>query len=250
MKRNQKFNVHFYPNKKKTRNQQVQLYIRVVIDLKRAEIATTHYIPISAWNSNNRKVKNTYSEAVFLNAYIDKVINEISQLFIKGISQGEEVTSKGIKNKFLGIDTSIPIHKTILEAFEHHNKKMEEQVKTGQVVKKTHQRYKITRNKVKAFMKHQYKIDNIPLPEMRLRFVTEFEHYLLTKDNLQSNTAHKYIKNLKKIMNMSVGLDWIPSNPFNQFRCSYTNPKREILTQEEVDIPTPYSRLAKSISCN
>lgn len=28
-------------------------------------------------------------------------------------------------------------------------------------------------------MQHQYKKGNIPLPEMRLRFVTEFEHYLL-----------------------------------------------------------------------
>src|SRR5690554_8103185 len=37
-------------------------------------------------------------------------------------------------------------------------------------------------------------------------------------------------------MNMAVGLDWIPSNPFNNFRCSYTAPKREVLTQEELDI--------------
>lgn len=46
-------------------------------------------------------------------------------------------------------------------------------------------------------------------------------------------------------MNMSVGLDWIPSNPFNNFRCSYTAPDREVLTQEELDtirfkdIPNP-----------
>ena len=76
----------------------------------------------------------------------------------------------------------------------------------------------------------------MPLPEMRLRFVTEFEHYLLTIDKLQSNTAHKYIKNLKKIMNMAVGLDWIPSNPFNQFKCSYSNPEREILNQDEINL--------------
>src|SRR5690606_482583 len=101
---------------------------------------------------------------------------------------------------------------------------------------KTYTRYIITKNKVVAFMQHQYKKGNMPLPEMRLRFVTEFEHYLLTVDKLQSNTAHKYIKNLKKIMNMAVGLDWIPSNPFNQFKCSYTNPEREILNQDAITI--------------
>jgi site-specific recombinase XerD len=64
--------------------------------------------------------------------------------------------------------------------------------------------------------------------------VSEFEHFLLTQHKLQNNTAHKYIKNLKKIMNMAVGLDWIPSNPFNQFKCSYHSPEREVLTPDEL----------------
>src|SRR5690554_8059370 len=36
-------------------------------------------------------------------------------------------------------------------------------------------------------------------------------------------------------MNIAIGLDWIPSNPFNNFRCTYIAPKREVLTQEEID---------------
>lgn len=234
MKRNQKFNVQFYLNKQKTRNEELQLYIRVVVDLKRAEIATSHYIPLSAWNQKVRKVKTTYPKALYLNAYIDKVINDITQLFIEEVSQGKTVSSQQLKNKYLGVE-KVVTHKTILEAFDYHNTKMEEQVKIGKVVKKTHERYIITKNKVEAFMQHQYKLKDMQLPEIRLRFVTEFEHYLLTEQNLQSNTAHKYIKNLKKIMNLAVGLDWIPSNPFNNFRCSYTAPEREVLTQEELD---------------
>jgi hypothetical protein len=31
-------------------------------------------------------------------------------------------------------------------------------------------------------MQYQYKVDDMPLPDLRLRFVTEFEHYLLTED--------------------------------------------------------------------
>jgi len=234
MSRNQKFNVHFYLNKKKAKKDNVQLYIRIVVDLKRAEIATTHYIPTSAWNEKQRKVKPSYSKAIFLNAYIDKVINDINQIFIQEASQGNTITSKDIKNKYLGIDEK-PTQKTILDALDYHNTRMEEKVKIGQTAKKTHTRYVITKKKVEAFLKHQYKIKDIPLSELRLRFATEFEHYLLTQDNLHSNTVHKYIKNIKTVLNMSVGLDWISSNPFNNFRCSYIAPKREVLTQEEVN---------------
>ena len=236
MKRNQKFSVQFYPNKQKTKNGELQLYIRVVVDLKRTEIATTHYIPIKVWNQRLRKIRPSFSKAIFLNSFIDNAISEINQIFLKEVSQNKTITSQDIKNIYLGIDDNKTTHKTILEAFNYHNTKMEEQVKIGKVVKKTLERYNITKNKVRAFMKSQYKVKDMPLPDLRLRFVTEFEHYLLTKGKLQTNTAHKYIKNLKKIMNMAVGLDWIPSNPFNNFRCSYTAPKREVLTQEELDI--------------
>jgi site-specific recombinase XerD len=236
MKRNQKFSVQFYPNKQKIKNGELQLYIRVVVDLKRTEIATTHYIPLKAWNQKLRKVRPSFPKASYLNGFIDNAISEINQIFLKEVSQNKVITSQEIKNIYLGHDKNQSTHKTILEAFNYHNTKMEEQVKIGAVVKKTHSRYVITKNKVRAFMKSQYKVKDMPLPDLRLRFVTEFEHYLLTKGKLQTNTAHKYIKNLKKIMNMAVGLDWIPSNPFNNFRCSYTAPKREVLTQEELDI--------------
>jgi hypothetical protein len=73
------------------------------------------------------------------------------------------------------------------------------------------------------------------LPYVRLSFVTEFEHYLLTIDKMGSNTAHMYIKNFKKIMNLAVGLDWIPSHPLKQFKCCYVDPEKEILTQEELN---------------
>jgi site-specific recombinase XerD len=109
-------------------------------------------------------------------------------------------------------------------------------VKIGTVVPKTLQRYEITKNKVIHFMQHQYNCDDKPLHELRLAFVTEFEHYLLTVEKLQTNTAHKYIKNTKKIMNMAVVLDWIPSNPFQMFKCSYASPNRDILSQQELNV--------------
>src|SRR5690554_2770857 len=98
MKRNQKFKVQFYPKKQKSKNGDVQLYIRIVVDLKRAEIATTHFIPASAWNQKTRKVKPSFAKATFLNAYIEKVINDINQIFIQEASQGNIVSSVDFKN--------------------------------------------------------------------------------------------------------------------------------------------------------
>jgi len=232
------FSILFWIHKNRANaNNEMPIFMRITVNGKRSEISLQRYVNESDWDSKAQRVKMKAIHAMVINNYLDMARGQIQNIYNQLISSEQEITSLRIKEIFTGKEVKPkPIHKTIMQAFDYHNLKIEEQVKIGKVVKKTHTRYKITKNKVRAFMQHQYKVDDMPLPEMRLRFVTEFEHFLLTIQKLQSNTAHKYIKNLKKIMNMSVGLDWIPSNPFNNFRCSYTSPEREILTQEELDL--------------
>lgn len=236
---NQKFHSKAWVNKNRGKNGQNAIFIRIYVNRTRAEISTNHLVSLANWDDKKNRVKSNVKNSFQINTSLDRIENELKEHFLFFCATKEMANAQKVKSRYTGVEVVLPptpSHKTILEAFDYHNNKLEEQVKIGKVVKKTHTRYIITKNKVQAFMQHQYKVDDMPLPDMRLRFVTEFEHYLLTKDKLQSNTAHKYIKNLKKIMNMSVGLDWIPSNPFNNFRCSYTSPEREILTQEELDV--------------
>ena len=235
---NQKFHSKAWVNKNRGRNGQNAIFIRIYVNRTRAEISTNHLVLLANWDDKKNRVKSNVKNSFQINTSLDRIENELKEHFLFFCATKEMANAQKVKSRYTGVEVVLPptpSHKTILEAFDYHNTKLEEQVKIGKVVKKTHTRYIITKNKVEAFMKFQCKVDDMPLPDMRLRFVTEFEHYLLMQDKLQSNTAHKYIKNLKKIMNMSVGLDWIPSNPFNNFRCSYTSPEREILTQEELD---------------
>src|SRR5690554_6692377 len=210
------------------------IYVRIYVDGKKSEIFTDYWIKEIDWDNKKRLVKSRNKNADLINAFLNKIQTSIETDFFNSRAQNIKTSALALKNKYLGIDEK-PTQKTILDALDYHNTKMEEKLKIGQVAKKTHIRYVITKKKVEAFMKHQYKIKDIPLADLRLRFATEFEHYLLTNDNLHTNTAHKYIKNLKRIMNIAIGLDWIPSNPFNNFKCTYIAPKREVLTQEEID---------------
>src|SRR5690606_40120002 len=66
--------------------------------------------------------------------------------------------------------------------------------------------------------------------------VTDFEYFLKVEEKIGHNTAMKYIRNLKKVMNMCVTNEWIQRNPFTNFRCANKKVEREILTQEELQI--------------
>lgn len=238
METKQKFHLLFYPNKQREKNGLCPLYVRIYVDSKRSEYATSHFISERNWDPKKMRVLSTEKNYTLLNAYLENTKAKFNKIFLAAAAQGEMISAKDLRNRVLGRkdESEESLEKTIADAFDYHNTKMGEQVRIGKVVPKTHLRYKITKNKVLDFIKHQYKKDNMNLKDMRYRFITEFEHYLLTFDNLQSNTAHKYIKNLKKIMKMAVGLDWIPSNPFTNFTCSYQSPNREVLNDVELEV--------------
>ena len=211
--------------------------MRVTVDGRRVEILMNRSVQDTLRDSKLQREKAKHINATTLNSYLDMCRGKVQTIFNQLNSTGENLTAVMLKRVFKGKEPKEGSkQKTIVDAFIYHNLKMEEMVNIGKVVKKTLERYIITKNKVVNFMKHQYKITDQSLPEMRRAFVTEFEHYLLTVEKIQRNTAHKYIKNLKKIMNMAVALDWITTNPFNSFKCSYTSPEREILNQEEIEI--------------
>lgn len=232
---NQKYSMLFWLNQNRTKDGKSCIYMRITVDGKRAEVATPHYVTQSQWDVRRNRVKGNFSDGILINGALDHAANEIKKHFLNHVSRGEQISAPQLKELFLGKkDQTTP--KTLLDAFENHRVKMSELIKAGKVAKTTLAKYNYCQGKVESFLKHRYKIKDKPLQDLSLKFVTEFEHFLLVNEGMQTNSAHKYIVNLKRIMNVAVSLEWIPKNPFDNFRCSYTNPEREILTQTELDV--------------
>ncbi|MDX1651617.1 MAG: erythromycin esterase family protein [Brumimicrobium sp.] len=233
MSTKQKFNVHFYANKKKVKEGKVQLYVRIVVNQRRAEFATSHFIEVKYWNEKQRKVKTSHQQSHLINAYIDKTVYEINQIIFEESAKGTKLSSKYIKEKYLGVGDTASTHKSIMDAFDYHNTKMEEQVKIGKVVKKTHTRYRITKNKVEAFMQHQYNLDDMPLPDLRLRFVTEFKQelrrswYHLWSKSEQTQELLNYLEK-----NQSLKFVGIENQAGNEYWLSFPYILKELMGKE------------------
>jgi site-specific recombinase XerD len=235
MKLNYTFNTLVWINKSKAKNGIAPIYIRITIDGKRVEISTGKTVAIEKWSSEGQNVKGNNDEARTINQFIRLMIGQIEKIHLNISNQNIVPTVFMIKQELLNKEENKkPKQKTILEAISYHNLKMKEKVEIGLISKNTLVRYTMVKSKAEKFIKQRYYVEDLELAALKLSFITEFEHYLLTNDKLQTNSAHKYIKNIKTVINMAIGLDWIQTNPFTQFRCSYTNPDREILNQIEI----------------
>jgi site-specific recombinase XerD len=236
MKNKDQFKVYIYLNNQRSINGTSPIYIRVFINGLKSEIATRHFVKQAHWNPKTSQMKSGSPNEITINTYLNDVRAQINQHYFHLVATKSEISAKILKNLFLGLDeVGKSNEKTITEAFDYHNLKMLDMVKIGKISPQTLMKFKITKNKVLAFIKLNYNKKDFPLSELRLRFVTEFEHFLLTTQNINRNTTHKYIKHLKKVINMAVGLDWMNKNPFTQFKCIYVSPDRQVLNQDELD---------------
>lgn len=236
MKNKEKFSVVIRLNNQRAKNGLFPIYIRISVESMRAEIGTRHFVDPSHWNNKLGQMKPGTPNDFLVNTYINDVIGQLNQHYLFLTASKEVVTAKKLKNLYLGIeDEEKPKEKTITDAFEYHSVKMMDMVKIGRISPKTLIKFKITKNKVLEFIKLNYKQKDMNLNDLRLRFVTEFEHFLLTTQEINTNTAHKYIKFLKTVINMAVGLDWMVKNPFQQFKCIYVSPDRQVLNQDELN---------------
>lgn len=191
-------------------------------------------------------MKGNSEEARTLNSYLNLVKGDLQRHYNLLAAGSQQITPDMVRNAYMGIKEK---KRTLLEVLDYHNLKFAEKAQSGYLSPETLKKYQTTKIKLAEYLKHQYKLSDIALEELNLAFVSNFEHFLLTQHHLHSNTAMKYVKNLKKIIGVAISLEWIKYNPFQSFKCAYIQPEREVLTQEDLDFMyhkhLPIQRLAE-----
>lgn len=125
------------------------------------------------------------------------------------------------------------VSKTLLNAFQLHNREFAEKVSKQKGSDKTLARYKRLEGKVKVFLKKKYKLNDIALEDVQMALATNFYHQLIM-DDIGENTAMKYVKTLKQIIDRAIDEGWIKHNAINGFKCTYVQPDRECLEAHEI----------------
>lgn len=209
------------------------LNARITIDGKRSEISLGKKVHPDKWDKDYGVIKGKDLETKTLNNHLLQVKSDINVHFLNLSAINESVSPQFLSDHYLGKEIKSK-EKTLMDAFDYHNRKFKEKAIHGSVSLKTWARFEILKNKVIKFMAVTYKEKDRNLSSIKHAFATEFEHYLMIKDNLATNTLMKYIKMLKTVLNMAVANEWIASNPFTNFKCTYNPPERNVLTKEEL----------------
>ncbi len=224
-------NISFLIRKNRSNKQgEAPIYMRISVDVERVEIATGRYINLQNWNSKLNKAFPKKKGGIQINQFLDALKNAIYEHHTEMVKNGEFISAKKLKARFLGVDED---KKTLIQVFEYHNKQISELIGIS-YAPATIQRYVTTLDHIKSFLKHQYKLTDIALFRIKYSFIVDLDHYFKTVRKCNNNTTYKYIKNLKKVINIAIKNEWLNKDPFAKYKSTLVEVKREYLNKEEL----------------
>lgn len=229
---NHTFSINYWLYRSKAKNGKAPIYCRITMNGQRIEISVKRSIEPSKWMAGAGIVKGTSVEARTINTYLDTIKADLYKKYNQLLILGNPIYLEDVKNSFLGLKKEDK--KGLIEVFTYHNDQMKASIGI-EVVKATHTKFETVKKKLTNFLKVKLNKKEIYLDDLTNKFIVDFEYYLKVEEKIAHNTVMKYIRNVKKVINMAIANEWITKNPFSQFKCSTKKVIREILTQSEID---------------
>lgn len=206
------------------------IYLRITVNGQRAEFSIHRKIEPSRWSNDTGLAKGSSKEVQILNRYIASIKSKIFACQQQFIDQGEIMTAVKLRDRYLGKDDEC---RMVLEIFQDHNDQLEKLIGID-YAPNTLIRYNTTKNHITKFIQNEYKVKDIPLKKVDIKFINNLEYYLKTKEKCSHNTTFKYVSNLKKIIRIAYTNGWIDSNPFLHYKTKFKVVDREFLLKHEI----------------
>ena len=213
------------------KNGLLPIYLRITVDGVRVEVSTSRNVEKSKWSVEGGKMKGNSEEARTINSYLDVLKNKVYETEKSMINNNHEINALSFKNKFLGIEEK---QRMLIPIFQEHNKRMKTLI-DKEFAMNTYKRYETSIEHIRSYIKHKYNLSDIPVKDVNLAFINDFDFYLRSIKNCNNNSTIKYVRNLGKIIKSCYANEWIERDPFLNYKGKVKEVVREFLSQEEIN---------------
>jgi len=141
-------------------------------------------IPLRLWDVKNNRAAGKSAEARKINLAIYRIRVDVNRRYQEPM-QTRLCYRHQVENAYLVIGVK---QETLLKLFEQHNAEFEKKVGYSRA-KGTFARYRTVCKHIREFLPSIYHREDIPLKELNLTFINDFEHFLREEKKCRTNTV-------------------------------------------------------------
>lgn len=227
------FSVLFFIKKAKLlKNGEAPVCMRITVNGCMVDISIKRSCPVNLWNQAKENSKGKDRMSVELNHYLEITRSHVHQIYRELETSGKAITVDLVRKLYYGVDEE---SKTLLQVFREHNEQSRKLIGKD-FVSKTVQRYETTTQYLTEFIKKEYQLSDIPLNDLEPDFISKFDAFLKIEKGCAHNSSITRLKNLKKIIRITLQNEWIKKDPFAYYRFKIEDTEPEFLTMDEIKI--------------
>ena len=176
------FKILFYVKKGSERaNGYLPLMCRLTVDGEIKQFSCKLDVPPKLWDVKTARATGKSAEAQKINAAVDRIRVDVNRRYQELMQSDGYVTAARLRDACLGLGVK---RETLLKLFEQHNGEFIKKVGHSRV-QGTYNRYRTIYRHLCEFVPKVYRRDDIPLKELNLTFINNFEYFLRTEKKLR-----------------------------------------------------------------
>ena len=227
------FKVSFYLKRTKSTPRAVYPVMgRITVNGTISQFSAKINVPEQLWEVKGGRAKGKSVESERINRHLDNIRIQIGKHYQSICDHDAYVTAEKVKNAWLGMGER---YRTLVDVFEHYTNDLFKRIGVDRS-ESTWWRYRASLGHLRAFLKHEYNLHDIPLLELEQSFIEQYHVYLKTVCHLKAGSACRYIDCLNNVVRISFNNGLMPRNPFASY--SYSAPKepRTFLSEKELRV--------------
>jgi len=211
---NENLKVSFYlkreRKKEKNDNSVYPIVGKIIIGKSIAQFSSKLKIEERLWNIKSGRAMGKSKIAVELNRKINQVNLSIHSHYSEILKRTGKVTAVEVKNAFQGIASA---QKTLLVLFEEVMQEFHSRVGIDRA-KSSYLQYVNTQKHLQRFLKEKYNLRDIPLSQLDLPFIENFDFYLRVEHRLKPSSVNTIIIKLLSVSRIALHRNFISHPPF------------------------------------
>lgn len=205
--------------------------MRITVNGRFTEMNTLRKVPLSLWDQKKERAVGKGPIPIEINRHLESLRTRAYEIHKELVERDGYADPLTIKEYLQGKHIS---QKMFYAAFEEHNERMAQLVGI-EFDAVTLSRYRLCLRYFKEMMSRKTKVTDFPIKNLNGEMIREFEAFLKIEKRVAQNTMIRYMKCLKKVVNLAIANGWITVNPFAGIKFSEKKVVKDFLTIEEVN---------------
>ena len=214
------------------------IYCRITLNNSRADFSTKQKIFTKSWDKEFEKVKDNHPQSQTINQYLETIVQEIKDCYYLHRSQKTILTLDKIKaivfDKGKVETNTLRFDPSIKNLVDRYINDLNSKYQVKLIALGTLKGYKSSLKSFRTFLQDKNNRTIINIDDLTSDLFFKFEHYLLLKKKLSSNSTHKIIKHVGRAFNYAYRNQWIEKKLDIRLNVKYKAPTRPLISFDKI----------------